>query len=164
MEKAMAPHSSTLAWKIPWTEKPGGLPSVGLHRVGHDWSDLAAAAATTSFPWWKTILIVIILIVLFLLFAPCICNCVTGFVSNHPKAFKLKWLSKLLWVPQPLQLLLGGPGSETLNVRVRGIWCLNNLGTVPHPSRKYLWNENTTPFPLQHNSSKRKRGAMRVSS
>ena len=37
----MAPHSSTLAWKIPWTEEPGGLPSIGSHRVGHDWSDLA---------------------------------------------------------------------------------------------------------------------------
>ena len=43
LEKAMATHSSTLAWKIPWTEEPGGLPSMGLHRVGHDWSDLAAA-------------------------------------------------------------------------------------------------------------------------
>ena len=44
----------------------------------------------TSSPWWKTILITIILIVLFLLFAPCICNCVTGFVSSHMKAFKLQ--------------------------------------------------------------------------
>ena len=35
-EKAMAPHSSTLAWRIPWTEEPGGLPSMGSHRVGHD--------------------------------------------------------------------------------------------------------------------------------
>ena len=35
-EKAMAPHSSTLAWKIPWMEEPGGLPSMGSHRVGHD--------------------------------------------------------------------------------------------------------------------------------
>ena len=35
-EKAMAPHSSTLAWKIPWTEEPGGLQSMGLLRVGHD--------------------------------------------------------------------------------------------------------------------------------
>ena len=35
-EKAMAPHSSTLAWKIPWTEEPGGLQSMGLRRVGHD--------------------------------------------------------------------------------------------------------------------------------
>ena len=34
--KAMAPHSSTLAWKIPWTEEPGGLQSMGSHRVGHD--------------------------------------------------------------------------------------------------------------------------------
>ena len=36
LEKAMAPHSSTLAWKIPWLEEPGGLQSVGLQRVGHD--------------------------------------------------------------------------------------------------------------------------------
>ena len=41
-EKAMIPHSSTLAWKIPWAEEPGGLPSMGSHRVGYDWSDLAA--------------------------------------------------------------------------------------------------------------------------
>ena len=38
MEKTMAPHSSTLAWKIPWTEEPGGLQSMGLLRVGHDWA------------------------------------------------------------------------------------------------------------------------------
>ena len=43
-EKAMAPRSSTLAWKIPWTEEPGRLHSMGSLRVGHDWSDLAAAA------------------------------------------------------------------------------------------------------------------------
>ena len=36
-EKAMAPHSSTLAWKIPWAEEPGRLQSLGLRRVGHDW-------------------------------------------------------------------------------------------------------------------------------
>ena len=35
-EKAMAPHSSTLAWKIPWREAPGGLQSMGSRRVGHD--------------------------------------------------------------------------------------------------------------------------------
>ena len=43
----MAPHSSTLAWKIPWTEEPGGLQSMGLLRVGHDLSDLAAAVLST---------------------------------------------------------------------------------------------------------------------
>ena len=37
LEKEMAIHSSTLAWKIPWTEEPGGLQSMGLQRVGHDW-------------------------------------------------------------------------------------------------------------------------------
>ena len=37
-EKAIATHSSTLAWKIPWMEEPGGLQSMGLRRVGHDWS------------------------------------------------------------------------------------------------------------------------------
>ena len=36
LEKVMAPHSSILAWKIPWTEKPGRLQSMGLQRVGHD--------------------------------------------------------------------------------------------------------------------------------
>ena len=44
-EKEMATHSSILAWRIPGTEEPGGLLSMGWHRVGHDWSDLAAAAA-----------------------------------------------------------------------------------------------------------------------
>ena len=39
MEKAMAPHSSTPAWKIPWMEEPGGLQSMGWLRVGHDLSD-----------------------------------------------------------------------------------------------------------------------------
>ena len=46
MEKEMATQSSVLAWRIPGTEQPGGLLSMGLHRVGHDWSDLAAAGAT----------------------------------------------------------------------------------------------------------------------
>ena len=45
LEKEMATHSSILAWRIPGTEEPGGLLSIGLHRVGHDCSDLAAAAA-----------------------------------------------------------------------------------------------------------------------
>ena len=48
LEKEMATHSSVLAWRIPGTGEPGGLPSLGLHRVGLDWSDLAAAAAAIS--------------------------------------------------------------------------------------------------------------------
>jgi len=49
MEKEMATHSSVLSWRIPWTEKPGRLQSMGSHRVRHDWSYLAAAAAAVSF-------------------------------------------------------------------------------------------------------------------
>ena len=46
LEKEMATHSSVLAWRIPGMGEPGGLLSTGLHRVRHDWSDLAAAAAS----------------------------------------------------------------------------------------------------------------------
>ena len=46
LEQEVATHSSVLAWRIPGTGEPGGLPSMGSHRVGHDWSDLAAAART----------------------------------------------------------------------------------------------------------------------
>ena len=45
LEKEMATHSSVLAWRIPGTGEPGGLPSVGSHRARHDGSDIAAAAA-----------------------------------------------------------------------------------------------------------------------
>ena len=59
LEKEMATHSSVLAWRIPGTGEPGGLPSMGSHRVRHDWSDLAAAAAAaagwTEMLWmWNT--------------------------------------------------------------------------------------------------------------
>ena len=48
-EKAMAPYSSTLAWKIPWTEEPGGLQSMGSLRVGHDWA--TSLSLFTSMHW-----------------------------------------------------------------------------------------------------------------
>ena len=53
----MATHSSVIAWRIPGTGEPGELPSVGSHRVGDDWSDLAAAAPRIFFTistsqWW----------------------------------------------------------------------------------------------------------------
>ena len=58
LEKGMAIHSSILAWRIPWTEKPGRWQSMGLQRVGHNWSDLAHTSdfiVTRSFylhlPW-----------------------------------------------------------------------------------------------------------------
>ena len=51
LEKEMATHSSVLAWRIPGTGEPGGLPSMGSHRVGHNWSNLAAAAAAAEGMW-----------------------------------------------------------------------------------------------------------------
>ena len=48
LEKEMATHSSVLAWRIPGTAEPGGLLSMGSHRVRHDWRELAAAAAAAS--------------------------------------------------------------------------------------------------------------------
>ena len=61
LQKEMATHSSIPAWRIPGTGEPGGLPSMGSHRVGHDWSDWAAAAycifiASVSFPsFWQVV-------------------------------------------------------------------------------------------------------------
>ena len=49
LEKAMAPHSSTLAWKIPWMEEPGGLQSMGSLRVGHNWA--TSLSLFTSMHW-----------------------------------------------------------------------------------------------------------------
>ena len=51
LEKEMATHSSTHAWKIPWMEKPGGLQSMGLQRVGHNW-------ATSHSPWTSIFLFI----------------------------------------------------------------------------------------------------------
>ena len=49
LEKEMAPHSSVLAWRVLGVAEPGGLPSVGSHRVGQDGSDLAAAVSSKTF-------------------------------------------------------------------------------------------------------------------
>ena len=48
----MATHSSVPAWRIPGMEEPGDLPSMGSHRAGHGWSNLAAAADVNSPPFW----------------------------------------------------------------------------------------------------------------
>ena len=61
LEKEMATHSSVLAWRIPGMGEPGGLPSLGSHRVGHDWSDLAAAAAVKLSGVWSTEIQVLLL-------------------------------------------------------------------------------------------------------
>ena len=62
----MATHSSILAWRIPGSEEPGGLLSMGSHRVGQDWSDLVAAAAADRLVSF-IIIITILMLYLFLL-------------------------------------------------------------------------------------------------
>ena len=69
LEKEMATHSSGLAWRIPGIGEPGGLPSMGSHRVGHDWSDLATAAAAHGLP-------IILFTISVHAFSPC-CICVS---------------------------------------------------------------------------------------
>ena len=54
LEKEMATHPSVLAWRIPGTGEPGELPSMGSHRVGHDWSDLAAVCVK----WYFTVILI----------------------------------------------------------------------------------------------------------
>ena len=51
LEEGMATHSSVLAWRIPWTEEPGGLQSIGLQRVGHDWSTKHIAQHDLAVPF-----------------------------------------------------------------------------------------------------------------
>ena len=55
LEKEMAPHSSSLAWKIPWTEEPGGLQSMGSQRVGHNWATSPSPSNSFS-PWGRRVL------------------------------------------------------------------------------------------------------------
>ena len=85
-------------------------------------------------------------------------------VSNYLKAFKLQMVvqAPMSATASLLQLLLGATGSETLNMRVGRICCLNNLEAMPLNSRKLLWNETNAPFPWQNNSPKRKGGTERV--
>ena len=57
-EKEMATHSSILAWRVPWTEEPGGLQSIGLQRLRHDWSNLARMHTRTAnlcLIFWETV-------------------------------------------------------------------------------------------------------------
>ena len=79
LEKEMATHSSVLAWRIPGTGEPGRLLSMGLHRVRHDWSDLAAAMSnlwTRSIQWHPTSI-------------PVSCNHIFSFLA----ALKTMWIS-----------------------------------------------------------------------
>ena len=129
----MATHSSVLAWRIPGTGEPGGLLSMGLHRVGHDWSDLAAAAAKLvsdgSRSWnqlrlpWKSIA------------SPLPCRSLCGTCSYVPTSYvTLSYLyAKRITLSRcSCQLGTGPPSacwSHLQRISVAGGWC------SPHPSQ-----------------------------
>ena len=102
----------------------------------------------SSSPWWKTILITIILIVLFLLFAPCICNCVTGFVSSCIKTFKLQIVTQTPATAAASSTTIWGPWIRNPPIRVRRICCLTNLGTMPLVSSEAVMERERCPFSL----------------
>ena len=90
LEKEMATHSSVLAWRIPGMGEPGGLPSMGLRRVGHDLSDLAVAAAVAkSYPTLRD---------------PMDCS-TPGFLILHHLLELLKFMSIELVIPFNLVIL-----------------------------------------------------------
>ena len=98
-EKAMAPHSSVLAWRTPGTGEPGGLPSMGSHRVRHDWSDLAAVAAASS---WKCHFFALIIFAVVLLFTCWVVSDTLrprGLQPTRPLSFTVSWsLLRLLFI------------------------------------------------------------------
>ena len=111
----MATHSSVLAWRIPGTGEPGGLPSMGSHRVGHYWSDLAAAAsyrATLFRPKWRGCVILgpqirwlilysagILLYVILLPMCPTFIPPAGNILRNLASAPNIHYKSLILWTP-----------------------------------------------------------------
>ena len=133
LEKEVATHSSVLAWRIPGMEEPGGLLSMGSHRVGHDWSDLAAAAAKLvsdrSRSWtqlclpWKSIA------------SPLPCRSLCGTCSYVPTAYVTlsnPYAKCITLLRCSCQLGTGPPSacwSQLQRISVGGEWC------SPHPSQ-----------------------------
>ena len=104
LEKEMATHSRVLAWRIPETEEPGGLPSMGSHRVGHDWSDLAAAAADSILKSRDITLPAKVHLVKAMVFPVVMYGCESWTIKKAEhwriEAFELWCWRRLFWVPR----------------------------------------------------------------
>ena len=84
LEKEMAAHSSVLVWRIPGTGEPGGLPSMGSHRVGHDWRNLAKQEKTGIKFWLHSVLLGLVLAwVCVFPFSPCQHLAIGSCYSEH---------------------------------------------------------------------------------
>ena len=103
LEGEMVTHSSVLAWRIPGTGEPGGLSSMGSHRVGCNWSDLAAAAAAFTYMIYKN----------------------TVFCRQHPSSYSsLKTVLLSLVAASRRCSLLWCTGSRMHGPSSCGAWCL----------------------------------------
>ena len=107
LEKEMATHSNVLAWRIPGTAEPGGLPSMGWHRARHDWSDLAAAAAG-SLSWWCSCFPSIFLFIYSgdpgdaAVFLASFFSFILGIILSSWVGSSVSWILFLLWWFTPL--------------------------------------------------------------
>ena len=129
-EKAMAPLFSTLAWKIPWMEEPGGLQSMGSHRVGHDWSDLAAAYG------WKSLFTetITVLLTRYVVLVQLLCQ--VSFVTPRTITLQAPQTSTISW--SLLKFMSIEPWSyEILQVRI--------MEWVGFPSPRDLSNPRIKP-------------------
>ena len=121
----MATHSSVLAWRIPGTGEPGGLPSVWSHRVGHDWGDLAAAAAAV-------------------MFTMCLRNCRIGSSQNDDsikRAGPIIILCKVCMIFHQVSRIQGFPGGsvvKTLPVNSGDSSLTSGLRGSPEEGKGYL--------------------------
>ena len=128
----MAIHSSVLAWRIPGTGEPGRLPSMGLHRVGHNWSDLAAAAAAGKFKKFSTVKSITVISHSITIHSPLL------FQEYTSEIYDLKMLTPW-WVPTEQYNLV----VKVIGLRIRKTWFL----ILPYHllslgNEKNQWKEN----------------------
>ena len=124
----MATHSSVLAWRIPGTAEPGGLPSMGSHRVGHDQSDLAAAAgADSQKAAWR------------IPFLNCLLTHINSFIffndsTVHAAAAAAKLLQSCLTLCNPIDS--SPPGSPSLGFSRQEHWSGLPFPSLMHESER----------------------------
>ena len=145
LEEEMATHWSILAWRTAGTEEPGRLLSMGLHRVGHDWSDLAAAAAASFFALSSLPLKIFITILSILGYVP---N--THFISSMISSFYFifffynSWVLHILCLGTRKQMLVASTyGSSLFQWIGFSIICLMLSSVTESSAVSALWHKRS---------------------